>query len=170
MHALPRMVADQPVGKQVQVLVLREGKQQTISVMLGRLEEAEKIAAAEPTETLTAPPEPAVVAGPLGLTLADLSPAMRDKFGIKAQVTGGVLVTGVAAGSTAAEKRLQPGDVIVEISQERVSTPDDVNKRIANLRKEGRKNVQMVLQNEDGNVRVVNLSLADEPAEQQPQQ
>jgi serine protease Do len=160
MHALPRMVADQPVDKQVQVLVLRDGKEQTLSVTLGRLEDAERVAAAEPTQE---PPKeaepPAAVAGPLGLTLADLSPAMRDKFGITAQVTEGVVVAEVAVGSVAAEKRLQPGDVIVEISQERVASPDDVSKRIADLRKEGRKSVQMVLQNEAGNVRVVNLDL-----------
>ena len=105
-----------------------------------------------------------MVVGPLGLSLADLSPAMRDKFGIKSQVTKGVVVADVAPGSVAAEKRLQPGDVIVEISQEPVATPDDVNKRIADLKKEGRKNAQMVLQNEDGNVRVVNLSLDEQAA------
>jgi serine protease Do len=162
MHDLPRMVADEPVGKDVPVVVLRDGQKQTLSVTLGRLEAAEKLAAAEPTDQL-AQPEAPVVVGPLGLSLADLSPAMRDKFGIKSQVTAGVVVADVASGSVAAEKRLQPGDVIVEISQEPVTTPDDVNKRIADLRKAGRRNAQMVLQNEDGNVRVVNLSLDEQP-------
>ncbi len=166
MHTLPRVVADRPVGKEVAVVVLRDGKQETLNVTLGRLEEAERVAAVEPADKPTEAPEPAVIVGPLGLKLADLSPDMRDRYGIKGNVTGGVVVTGVATGSTAALKRLQPGDVIVEISQEPVATAADVNKRIADLRAEGRKSVQFVLQNKDGNVRWVNLSLEeDQPAE-----
>ncbi len=168
MHDLPRMVADEAVGKAVPLIVLRDGQQQTLNVTLGRLEDAEKVAAVQPTDQSAAGPQSPVVVGPLGLSLADLSPAMRDKFGIKSQVTAGVVVADVASGSVAAEKRLQPGDVIVEISQEPVSTPDEVNKRIADLKKEGRKNAQMVLQNEDGNVRVVNLSLDEQQAPPTP--
>ncbi len=168
MHDLPRMVADHGVGMKVPVVVLRDGAQQTVDVTLGRLEEAEKQASVETPDAAAPTPEMPVVVGPLGLSLADLSPAMRDRFGIKSQVANGVVVADVAPGSVAAEKRLQPGDVIVEISQEPVATPDDVTKRIDDLKKEGRKNAQMVLQNEDGNVRVVNLSLEEQPAPPAP--
>ena len=44
MHELPRIVADEPIGKEVPVLVLRKGKEQTITVKLGRLDEADKTA------------------------------------------------------------------------------------------------------------------------------
>ncbi len=164
MHDLPRMVADQAVGKAVPVVVLRDGKERTVTVTLGRLEAAEKVATAEQPSETPNPAEPRVVAGPLGLSLADLSPVARDKFGITDKVTRGVVVADVAPGSTAAEKRLQPGDIIVEIAQEPVATPDDVNKRVAALKKDGRRSVQMVLENQDGNVRVVNLTLDEMPA------
>lgn len=42
MHELPRMVADQPIGKEVIVAVLRKGERQEVSVTLGRLEDAER--------------------------------------------------------------------------------------------------------------------------------
>ena len=116
MHELPRIVADEPIGKEVPVLVLRKGKEQTMTVKLGRLDEADKTEGGQRRARQGSPP-PKVITGPLGLTLSDLSPSIRSQFGIKDSVTG-VVVTEVADGSAAAEKRLQPGDVIVEISQE----------------------------------------------------
>ena len=83
MHDLPRMVADEPVGKEVDITVLRKGKEQTVKVKLGRLEEADAAAPDAAAPPADAPPEPAVVTGPLGLSLADLSPTLRTRFGIK---------------------------------------------------------------------------------------
>ena len=168
MNTLPRMVADLPVGKEVTVVVLREGNEETLSITLGRLEEAEKatteLAAAEPGEDPeeAAPQPPLVVVGPLGLTLADLSPETRDLYGIKPGVASGVVVTAVQEGSAAADKRLTPGDVIVEVGQERVTTPEELSERLAAMQKEGRGNVKLVVQNKDGHVRWVNLPLATE--------
>src|SRR5438270_1887407 len=42
MRDLPRVVADTPVGKDVQVTVIRKGKEETKTVKLGRLEDGEK--------------------------------------------------------------------------------------------------------------------------------
>ena len=104
------------------------------------------------------PTPPAVITGPLGLTLSDLSPSVRTQYGIKDSVSG-VVVTGVADGSAAAEKRLQAGDVIVEIAQEPVATPDDVNKRIDQLKKDGRKSALLLLANKDGDLRFVAVKI-----------
>src|SRR5262249_18743662 len=40
MHELQRMVADEHIGKEVQVKILRKGKEQTVTVKLGRPEDA----------------------------------------------------------------------------------------------------------------------------------
>ena len=166
MNALPRMVADMPVGKEVSVIILREGAEQTLSITLGRLEDAEKeaeeVAATEPedeAEPEIPVPPPVVVTGPLGLSLADLSPERRDEYGIMPGVASGVVVTAVEQGSAAYEKRLRPGDVIVEVGQERVSTPEEFDERLAALKAEGRTNVKLVVQNKDGHVRWVNLPI-----------
>ncbi len=164
-HVLPRLVADQPVGSEVQVVVLRDGKEETLSVKLGLLDEGkqQQVAVATPPPTTApepaAPPPPVGITGPLGLTLSDISPDMRDKFGVNPSVTNGVLVVAVAAGSPAAEKRLQPGDVIVEIAQQPVAVPEDIATRIDALKTEGRTTAQFVVQNKDGNVRWVNVTI-----------
>ena len=48
MRDLPRIVADTPVGKDVEVVVIRKGKEETKTVKLGRLEDGEKQAALTP--------------------------------------------------------------------------------------------------------------------------
>jgi serine protease Do len=161
MHELPRMVADEPIGKEVPVLILRKGAQQTVTVTLGRLEDSEEVAAVDESAPEAEPEEPApppVIAGPLGLTLADLSPTLRAEFGIEEEVKG-VVVTEVAENSAAAEKRVQAGDVIIEISQEPVATPADVDSRIAQLKTEGRKSALFLLANKDGDLRFVAVTL-----------
>ena len=82
MHELPRMVADEPIGKEVPVLVLRKGKEQTVTRQArpprgGR--EGRRRRRADAGAPAKEPPPPPVVAGPLGLTLSDLSPAIRDQ-------------------------------------------------------------------------------------------
>ncbi|HZP18860.1 MAG TPA: DegQ family serine endoprotease [Bauldia sp.] len=159
MHELPRMVADEPIGKEVKVLVLRKGVETTLTVKLGRLAD-DKVASADDKSAPDAKTPPPVVTGPLGLTLADLSPDLRSKYGIKEEISG-VVVTDVAAGSIAAEKRLTAGDVIVEISQEPVKTPGDVEKRIDDLKKDGHKSALFLLANKDGDLRFVAVKIAD---------
>src|SRR6267143_1014009 len=50
MRDLPRIVADTPVGRDVEVIVVRKGKEETKTVTLGRLEDGEKLAAADPKD------------------------------------------------------------------------------------------------------------------------
>ncbi|MCB1495797.1 MAG: DegQ family serine endoprotease [Bauldia sp.] len=159
MHELPRMVADEPVGKEVEIVVIRKGTEEVLKVKLGRLEEAEakEVASLEADEPAPAD-EPAVVTGPLGLSLSDLSPTLREKFGIKDEVDG-VLVTDVIEGSPAAEKRVQAGDVILEISQEPVDSPEAIDERIKQLKTDGRKSALLLLANKNGDLRFVAVTL-----------
>jgi serine protease Do len=158
MHELPRMVADEQIGKEVQVKVLRKGKEQMVTVKLGRLEDTAVASADSTNPPADNPPAPTAITGPLGLTLSDMSAAVRSQYGIKDTVNG-VVVTGVSDGSAAAEKRVQPGDVIVEIAQEPVATAADVNKRIDQLKKDGRKSALLLLANKDGDLRFVAVKI-----------
>jgi serine protease Do len=160
MHELPRMVADQPIGKEVQVMLLRNGERQEIIVTLGRLEDAEKEISALDTEDTAPEPAMPVISDPLGLTLADLTPELRTEFKVKAEIEG-VLVTNVADGSIAADKRIKPGDVIVAISQEPVATSDEVEARIEALKQDGRKSALFLLANSNGDKRFVAIGIAE---------
>jgi serine protease Do len=156
MKDLPRIVAETPVGKDVPVTVVRKGKEETKTVKLGRLEDAEKQQVAARSDTK--PEEKSVVQKALGLDLSNLNDDLRKRFKIKDSVKG-VVITAVEPGSAAAEKRLNAGDVIVEVAQEAVASADAVQKRIDALKKEGKKSALLLVANAEGELRFVALGL-----------
>src|SRR5215831_20683086 len=156
MRDLPRVVADTPVGKQTPVVVIRKGKEEIKTVTLGRLEDGEKLAAADPKSEGT--PDKPVVKKTLGLELANMSDDLRRRYKIKDTVKG-VVITAVDANSAAADKRLSPGDVIVEIAQEAVASTGDLQAKIDKLKKDGRKSALLLVAGADGELRFVALSL-----------
>jgi len=158
MKDLPRIVADTPVGKDVEVVILRKGKEETRTVKLGRLEDGEKQLAAVKTEGPAAGDEKPAVKKLLGLDLANLNDDLRKRYKIKDNIKG-VVVTGVDGNSAAAEKHISAGDVIVEIAQEPVANAADLQKRIEQMQKDGRKLALLLVANADGDLRFVALSL-----------
>jgi len=154
MRDLPRVVADAPVGKDVPVVIIRKGKEETKTVKLGRLEDGEKLAAVKQD----AVPDKSVVKKTLGIELANISDDLRKRYKIKDSVKG-VVITGIDASSPAADKRLSPGDVIVEIAQEAVANADEFQARIDKLKKDGRKSALLLVAGADGELRFVALPL-----------
>src|SRR5690348_365108 len=124
---LSRVVADTAVGKEVDVVVIRKGAEETRKVTLGRLEDTEKAVPASIKKD--EPAEKPVTQKALGLDLASLNKDLRSRYKIKDSVKG-VIITNVDSTSDAAEKRLSAGDVIVEVAQEAVSSAADVKKRV----------------------------------------
>jgi serine protease Do len=157
MRDLPRVVADTPVGKDVDVVIVRKGKEENRTVKLGRLEDGEKQAALTPKKD-AAPEEKSVVQKTLGLNLSNMTDDLRGRYKIKDTVKG-VVITGVDAQSPAADKRLNAGDVIVEVSQEQVANTTDLQKRVDQLKKEGRKSALLLVANAAGELRFVALAL-----------
>jgi serine protease Do len=157
MRDLPRIVADTPVGKDVAVTVIRKGKQLTKTVKLGRLQDADKQAALTPKKD-TAPEEKPAVKKALGLDLANLTETLRKKHKIKDKVKG-VLITAVDPNSPAADKHLVPGMVIAEVQQQPVDDAADLQRRIEQLKKSGKKAVVLLVVSPDGDPSFVALSL-----------
>lgn len=157
MKDLPRIVADTPVGKDVEVVIIRKGKEEKRTVKLGRLEDGEKQAALS-TKKDAAPEEKSVVQKTLGLQLSSLTDSLRQRYKIKDQIKG-VVITGVDANSAAAEKRLNAGDVIVEVAQEAVASPTDLQKKLDQLKKDGRKQALLLVANAEGELRFIALGL-----------
>jgi serine protease Do len=153
---LPRIVASTPVGKTVDVTVVRKGAELSKQVTLGRLEDGERAQQAG----LTQPPteSPAATRRALGLELSGVSEELRRRYNIKESVKG-VVVTRVDPNSNAADKRIQAGEVIVEVGQEPVTSPADVTKRIDTLKTEGRKSALLLVANAQGEVRFVAVSI-----------
>ena len=150
---LVRMVGDADVGKAVRVVVIRDGKTQTMLVNLGRLENAVLTSLTPPfAEEL---PELEVN----GLTLGVVNAENLNEFGLEGY-SDGVLILDVDPASAAYEKDLRAGDVITEIGQQPVNSAQDVNDRIASAKAGGRKSI-LLLVHRDGDKRFVAIALAE---------
>ncbi len=150
---LVRRVANTEVGKTVRVVVLRDGRTQTLRVTLGRRELAEgeaRPAAAQPQ------PEPAERLL-LGLTVTALTPKLREELRLPANVEG-LLITAVDEASEAWAKNLRPGDIITEAGQQRVTRIADLEARIAEAREAGRRSL-LLLVRRGGEPRFVALAV-----------
>jgi serine protease Do len=159
-HDLPKIVASAPVGKDVEVVLLRQGKEITKSIKLGRLEDNEKQAAltvkhGDAGKSPTASPAEKA----LGMEFSSLTDDVRQKFSIKPSIASGVVVTGVDPDSTAAEKHIQMGEVIMEINQEPIKEPSDITKKMQTLKNGGKKSALLLVANGQGEVRFVALAL-----------
>ncbi|MDP9787939.1 Do family serine endopeptidase [Agrobacterium tumefaciens] len=180
MRDLLRIVAESPVGKDVDVVILRDGKEETVKVKLGQLQDAtDEKASAEDQQSedgdggVVAPEDdggaddqaqdqtPEVREAPqsvLGMNLVVLSNELRTEKGIAESVEG-VLVASVDPGSPAEQKGMKAGDIIVEVGQDFMEVPGDVLVRVNGLKSEGRKNAHMMVADAQGNLRVVALPL-----------
>jgi serine protease Do len=124
---LSRDVASLKPGDKASLVLWRDGQEKTIDVTVAKFP-TEKVASAAPTSE-----EGSNAGAKLGLTLA---PAGDSGHGQK-----GVAITRVDPDSPAAERGLQPGDVITLAAGKVVSTPDDVRKAVADAKRDGHKAV-----------------------------
>jgi serine protease Do len=122
MRSLPRAVGETDVGKKVAIKVNRKGQIISLTVELGRLEDSEKkVAAAAATGDASA----VATSADLGMTFSAITNELRAKFKIEGDVKG-VVVTDVAAQGPAADKKMEPGDVIIEAGGKRVEQASQV--------------------------------------------
>ncbi len=109
-HELPTMVAYLPVGTEVEVVVLREGKKKTFKIKLEEMTDEAQIADADKSSEK--------VHDEMGLTVQDLTPELAEKLNL--DETRGAIITGVESGSPASEAGLRRGDVIIEVNRKQV--------------------------------------------------
>ena len=159
-RGLVRQVGNSPVGATVRVTVLRDGKTQTIKVVLGRREDADGAVPAAVDENADdgteAEPQSTML---MGLTLMPLTDDLRAELGADGDMSG-LAVTDVDQTSEAFEKGLRMGDIITEAGQEQVTSIADLEARIAAAKEAGRKSL-LLLVRRGGDPRFVALSLAE---------
>ncbi|MBS29429.1 MAG: serine protease [Alphaproteobacteria bacterium] len=152
MRGLPRIVAETDIGKSVPVQVWRNEREVTVSVRIGELEEEVPVLASAGPRGEAIEPEEAAI-DDLGVTVTSITDQMRAQFSLPDDLRG-VVITGVQTDSAAAEKSLRPGDVIVEVSQEEVSTPGQIADKIREARDADRSSVLLKI-NRNGDRRFV---------------
>jgi len=122
-HSLPRLVAETPVGREVRLKVMREGRSRPVTAIVGELKDEQPEAAQAE--------EPAKVQ--LGLTLQRLTPELAQQLGIP-KARKGLVVTGVQNGGPADEAGLRRGDVILEAAQKPVDSLDQFGRLAGKLK------------------------------------
>ena len=155
---LVRIVADTPVGETVDVVVIRNGKEEDLKVTIGLLEEPTLAAAPggpDDKAAPEAPPEETL----LGMTIAIVTDELRRSFALDPDAKG-LVVTGVDESSDAYAKGMRAGDVITEVGQEAVANPKEMRGRIESAEAAGRNSILLLVRRE-GQPRFVALNLSN---------
>ena len=119
MNDLPRLVADTAPGTKATVKILREGKEKDLTVTITELKEEK--------QTTQAKEEGAGEEAPLGLVVKNIDPNLAKRFRLRD--TKGALVVGVEQGSVAADAGIRPGDLLLEVDGQVISTAKDFHDR-----------------------------------------
>ncbi len=158
MRDLPRAVADTAVGKASDIVVVRKGKEQTLKITLGRLEDGEKIEQASLQKPQEAPKQESATRKLLGAEFAAMSNDLRKRFKIKDTVKG-IVVVSVEPGSTLADAQVKAGDVIVDVQGDVIANPADLSKKFEVLKRAGKKSALLLLSNAEGEQRFVPVTI-----------
>jgi serine protease Do len=118
---LPRTVAETPVGKEVEVKVIRDGKAMNFKISVAEL--TDQRAASQ----MQAPQED------IGINVNDITPHLRNELGITDK--SGVLVINVELGSPAESAGIQAGDVIKEVNHKPVRNVKEYFSAAADIQK-----------------------------------
>jgi serine protease Do len=144
---LSRRVAGLTAGSSATFSVNRDGKVQQIEAKIQPRKE-EKLASND-NNGEAVPGAVGATGEAMGLGLAAVTPETRRAFNLDDSTTG-VLITKVDPNSDAADKGLQPGDIVMSVSNKTVRTPQDIQKGISDAKGQGRKSVLLLVATSNG--------------------
>ena len=157
MRDLPRLVAATTVGKTIDVVVWRRGKQMTFKMKVDELKDdgAPTLASIEQKKAPVQITRTELKS--LGIGVAEISDKSRERYDIPNDIHG-LVVVDVDEDADAATKGLKRGDVIDEIQQASVATPAEAQTLIDTAKKAGRKSVLLRVVSGD-NVRFLGVKI-----------
>jgi len=124
LNDLPKIVAATPPGKTIKMKVIREGKEKTLFIKVGKKGGKEAVAKAPAG---TAPDTK------LGLNVEPLTPELALRLGIPGQQ--GIYISRVAPDSPAYDAGLKPGDIILEIDRKPIKDNKSYQEAIKKVKK-----------------------------------
>jgi len=127
-----------PPGKEINMKVIREGKEIGLRVKVGEMPEDRQVGEQEQTQT------------DIGLMLRELTPEEEKRFGVK-----GLLVVGVAPNSLAMQSGILPGDIILQVGNRPISSVKDFQQSIEALRQGAKSNVLLLIRRRGNNLFLV---------------
>lgn len=146
-------VADLSVGEEIVFTVFDGGESRSVSVTIGRQPGAEQMAG---TPTPVDPDTPRI-----GVSLAELTPELRQQLNIPADVAG-LAISGVEPDSAAARAGLRRGDVIVEVGGEPVDSIETVRSAVSESAESGEPFLMRVFSNGSYGFRAISPDTAQD--------
>jgi serine protease Do len=119
---LRNSIATAGVNRTVRLKILREGKEMQLNVALAEMPNKllEQGADKSGSDSKSAPE--------IGMQLQPLTPELKKKLEVPAEVNQGVVITNLDPSGDAARAGLRPGDVVLEINRQRVAAPADLQR------------------------------------------
>ncbi len=140
MRKLPRYVAETKIGKKVELVVWRKGKEVTLTSKVGELPEDQGNdgqpngkSGKKSGDGNAAPAAKDLV---LGMQLVPLTPEVRAQLQLKPTVKG-LVVDDIDMTGEAAKRGIRPGDIILEANQSAVETLDGLRSALKDAKKSG---------------------------------
>lgn len=118
---LPRLIGQVTPGSEAELTIMRDGEQEQVDVTIGDWPNAD-----EPTQSRS---DDSDAQARLGIAVAELEDAQRERLGVKS----GVLVRDVDSRGAAAEAGIRPGDVVVSIDHDAIESADQLRELVASL-------------------------------------
>ncbi|MEW6500724.1 MAG: DegQ family serine endoprotease [Thermodesulfobacteriota bacterium] len=142
-NSLPTLVSQSPVGSRANLVLVRGGKERTVSVVIAKLDEEQAAAEVQDKTSLE-----------LGMSVQELTPELAKSLGIKEK--SGVLITNVEAGSPAYDKGLRQGDLVLEVNRKPTRNMGEFTRTMTAARKQGS---VLLLVKRNGHTRYVAIRL-----------
>ncbi len=125
-------------GKEINLKVIRDGKETNLKIRVGEMPEDRQVGEAEQGQAN------------LGLVLRDLTQEEEARLGVK-----GVLVVRVVPNSLAMQSGIAPGDIILRVDNRPVSNVREFQQSIEALRQAGRESALLLIRRRDNNLFIV---------------
>jgi serine protease Do len=130
-RALARQFAEASIGATLPVHLLRDGVAQTVAITIAEYPGDRDEAVRLKSQRAASPVAVATAAEP-GMHLAALTPDLRARYKVDDGVTG-VVVTDVQPGSAAAAQKIAAGDVVLQVRDAPVNSPEALTDRLRDL-------------------------------------
>ena len=142
---LPRYVAITPIDKKVRVVVFREGKRQSLDVVIAKLRDGNVASVVDG--------ESGAENAKIGITVQELNRELATRLGIKE--SKGLVIAEVKPGSPADNAGVTPGAIIIEVNGQRPETLQKFSSVLATVKKDGV--VRLLLRRSDGSIQYVGM-------------
>ncbi|MEJ5154079.1 Do family serine endopeptidase [Gluconobacter wancherniae] len=144
-QTMPRIIASILPGTKVDLNVWRKGKILPLPITLGKSPDAPDM----PPSDTHQPEHRHQTLGDLGLTVSAIDADARTQYALSDDQRG-VLVSRVESTSRAAERGIVEGNVITQVGQDQIDTPDAFAKLVQQAQAQKKHEVLLLVQDDDG--------------------